>query len=578
MCGVAGIITPEVSAAHVAQIGYMLEAQKHRGPDSKDCAKLDSRVIFGHNRLSIIDLSEDANQPFFDVEKRFSLVFNGEIYNYLELRKELEPFYSFKTNSDTEVLLAAYIHWGVQALDRFLGMFAFAIYDLQTREVFIARDRFGVKPFYYAFGEKGSFYFASEIKSLHAAAIPKEKNEELWASFLVRGTYSHKDQTFWSGIFSLEAGHYVKCHIDELQEGIQSVRWYHFVDRINRLRSDREYARRNFDSHLKCYKKLLEDSIRLRFRADVPVGFNISGGLDSSLLLSVVDALFKDVPVEAFSFYCDDDRYDELAWVEEIIAHTNKPLNKVLLRASEVPGLAKKNHHFQDEPYGGIPTIAYSRVFEAASKRQVTVLLDGNGIDEAWAGYDYYHKDSESIVQGVRKSPLMPEVLSESFLNKAIKESYPAPFKDALLNKQYRDLFHTKLPRSLRFNDRVSMMHSTELREPFLDHRLVEYAFALPVDMKMRNKEVKWALRELTGTYLNNELVFAPKRPLQTPQREWLTENLIEWVETRIASLSNHPWFDESKLKAAWSEFKLSDKENTFFLWQWLSVAESTVL
>lgn len=572
MCGIAGIISSQIVEQNIEQMQCMLEAQKHRGPDSQKYNQLDDQVIFGHNRLSIIDLSESANQPFFSPDERFSIVFNGEIYNYPELRAELASSYNFSTEADTEVLLAAYICWGVQSLDRLIGMFAFAIYDRDTQEVFMARDRFGVKPFYYAFGDNGAFYFASEIKTLLAAGIPQEKNEELWASFLVNGAYSYENQTFWSGVFKLEAGHYIQASVDKIDPAVKSTPWYHFVDRIHALRADEHYTKRTLDEHLAEYKSLLESSIQLRFRSDVPVGFNISGGLDSSLLLSIVDKLYKDVSIEAFSFYCNDERYDELPWVEEIIAHTNKPLNEVLLTATEVPELDKKISYYQDEPYGGIPTIAYARIFEVARQRNVIVLLDGNGIDEAWAGYDYYHNNSNNIVQGVKKSPFKPQVLADEFLNKAREEVYPTPFEEPLLNKQYRDLFYTKLPRALRFNDRISMMNSTELREPFLDHRLVEYAFALPADMKMRNNEVKWALRELTGNYLKSELVFAPKRPLQTPQREWLTEDLIDWVEEKITKLATHSWFDQDKLKEAWEGFKLSDKENTFFLWQWLSI------
>lgn len=573
MCGIAGIISSQIVEQNIEQMQCMLEAQKHRGPDSQKYNQLDDQVIFGHNRLSIIDLSESANQPFFSPDERFCIVFNGEIYNYPELRTELASSYNFSTEADTEVLLAAYICWGVQSLDRLIGMFAFAIYDRDTHEVFMARDRFGVKPFYYAFGDNGAFYFASEIKTLLSTGIPQEKNEELWASFLVNGAYSYENQTFWSGVSKLEAGHYIQASIDKMDPAVKSTPWYHFVDRIHALRADDHYTKRTLEQHLVEYKDLLENSIQLRFRSDVPVGFNISGGLDSSLLLSVVDKLYKDVPIEAFSFYCNDERYDELPWVEEIIAHTNKPLNEVLLTAAEVPELDKKISYYQDEPYGGIPTLAYARIFEVARQRNVVVLLDGNGIDEAWAGYDYYHNNSNNIVQGIKKSPFKPQVLADEFLNKAREEVYPTPFEECLLNKQYRDLFYTKLPRALRFNDRISMMNSTELREPFLDHRLVEYAFALPADMKMRNNEVKWALRELTGDYLKSELVFAPKRPLQTPQREWLTEELIDWVEEKIAKLASHSWFDQDKLKETWEDFKLSDKENTFFLWQWLSIS-----
>ena len=178
----------------------------------------------------------------------------------------------------------------------------------------------------------------------------------------------------------------------------------------------------------------------------------------------------------------------------------------------------------QDEPYGGVPTLAYAKLFEQARKDEVLVLLDGQGMDEQWAGYDYYTQENDTTIQGVTDSPFKTNILSNDFFAKAEKPEYPKPFDDAILNKQYRDLFYTKIPRALRFNDRISMMFSTELREPFLDYRLVEFAFSLPLDFKIKEGVTKFMLREIASEYLADDLVFAPKRPLQTPQREWLAD------------------------------------------------------
>ncbi len=571
MCGVAGFITGQLATGDSAKVESMLDAQKHRGPDSLAFQVLDDQVILGHNRLSIIDLSEAANQPFFSNDRRFCLVFNGEIYNYQELRAALQQDYDFRTSSDTEVLLAAFIVWGESMLNRLIGMFAFAIYDRQKKELFLARDRFGVKPFYYATTNTGELVFASEIKALHAAGIAKVRNEVMWSSYLAKGLYQYEDHTFWEHIFQLRAGHFARLKVDAPLE-VQQSRWYDFVGNVNLLQEKTEVSRRSAEEHLAHYKSLLQNSIALRFRSDVPVGFNLSGGLDSSLLLSLVDEFKPDTPIEGFTFYCNDERYDELPWVEGLVSEKNKPLNRVLLEAENVQELSEQVMLFQDEPYGGIPTLAYSKIFEAAREKGTIVLLDGQGMDEAWAGYDYYHRKSDSVVQGVTTSPLKPEVLKEDFVNKAANMRYPTPFKDELLNKQYRDLFYTKIPRALRFNDRISMMHSTELREPFLDHRLVEYAFALPQEMKVKNGSSKWALRKLASSYIEDDLVLAPKRALQTPQREWLTGELLDWVEDHIEKLSSHPWFDTEALRNSWEDFMKSDKQNTFFLWQWISV------
>lgn len=572
MCGIAGIVTLDPSKDLRPAMGEMLKAQAHRGPDHSGMYQADTNVLLGHNRLSIIDLSSEADQPFVSADGRYALVFNGEIYNYLELKIELKDVYPFRTNSDTEVLMAAWMHWGPECLDRFRGMFAFALYDRKKKIMHLVRDRFGVKPLYYTRDDAGNFFFASEIKSLFAAGTRKIPNEVMWATYLVHGQFQLNDQCFWKGIYQLPTGHRAEINVTDFSITLDVEPWYHFVERIHALRNDPIYQNRNESEHIEVYKALMEESIQLRFRSDVPVGFNISGGLDSSVLLGAVNKIFPQDKVEAFTFYTGDERYDELPWVDELIAQTNKPLNRVLLTADEVPDLAESVSFFQDEPFGGIPTLAYSKIFHAAREKGMIVLLDGQGMDEAWAGYDYYHQVGEGIVQGVISSPFKPEVLMEDFRLKAQPYNYPKPFEDDLLNKQYRDLFYTKIPRALRFNDRISMMHSTELREPFLDHLLVEYAFALPASMKLRNGQTKWALRRMAEDYLQGELHLAPKRPLQTPQREWLTDDLKDWVVEEIYELRSHPWFQTKALKEEWEAFLDSEKDNTFFLWQWCSI------
>lgn len=572
MCGIAGIASSKIIPSHIVAIQKMLKAQEHRGPDHTGIDKINGHLVLGHNRLSIIDLSSHANQPFKSSDGRFSIVFNGEIYNYLELRQELKEHYNFQTQSDTEVLLAAYEYWGSNMLNKLTGMFAFAIHDSKSNNLFLARDRFGVKPFYYAFDENGDFYFASEIKTIHAGGVAKEQNEGLWAAYFTSGRYHFCNQTFWKNILQIEAGHYANIDLNNIPDEIQTKKWYSFAQNVHQLRNNYDFINRTKEEHLQVYKYLLEKSIKLRFRSDVTVGFNISGGLDSSVLLGGVHSLYPQKNIEAFSFYCNDERYDELPWVEKLISETNKPLNKVLLKVEDVIDRFQSVSYYQDEPFGGMPTLAYSNIFRAAREKGIFVLLDGQGMDEAWAGYDYYHNNSDSLVQGVKSRPIKPHVLNPDFANIALEESYESPFEEKLLNMQYHDLFFKKIPRALRFNDRISMMHSTELREPFLDHHLVEYAFSLPTELKMQNGKTKWALRKLAACYLKSEIVLAPKRPLQTPQREWLTEELINWVTSRVMSLKKHTWFDAKELDKEWHSFLRSNKDNTFFLWQWLSV------
>ena len=579
MCGIAGIFGSNIlSIDFDDKIKKMLNSQAHRGPDNLQYKKLDDKIILGHNRLSIIDLSDNANQPMFSFDKRYSLVFNGEIYNYKELRSELRGGFKFKTKSDTEVLLAAYCKWGNNCLEKLVGMFSFAIYDTKNKNIFIARDRFGVKPFYYSFDKDGVFYFSSEIKALKSVGLGLKENEKMWSLYLSRGMYNFKNLTFWDNIYELGSG---ECaHINEMtiaKKKVDNIKWYYFPEKIQEITENRCYKERGLNEHLECYKELLTNSIKLRFRSDVELGINISGGLDSSVLLGAVHKIFPNELVKAYSFYCGDESYDEIPWVENIIKETNKPLTKVLLSHEEVPNLSEKINYFADGPYGGIPTIAYSKIFETANRDNNIVLLDGQGIDEAWAGYDYYHNDSNAIIQSSKDSFLVSEALDHNFINLSHEvESFENPFDNVLMNKQYRDLFFTKLPRALRFNDRISMMSSTELREPFLDHRLIEYAFCLPNDMKIYKGKVKWALRRLSTEFLKSDLVFAPKRPLQTPQREWLKGPLREWADAKIKlslKLYGNSWLKKDVVENSWENYCTKDSDNSFYIWQWISLS-----
>ena len=389
MCGIAGII----GGYNATQLDAMLDSQHHRGPDATGKYFDDGFAAFGHNRLAIIDLSVQSNQPFIDVSGRYMIVFNGEIYNYIEIKSDLQNQYVFKTESDTEVLLAAFIIYGKSCLEKFNGMFAFAIWDNQEKKLFAARDRFGVKPFYYSLFQN-TFYFSSEIKGLHAAGISKEPNEKVWASYFAYGSYGMPDETFWDQIFQLPGGHslevdgcqfelledqsYLKAlrqaQCDKVKTEYQTVpkhrgledfsgrksltieKWYYFEEEVAKQPKDL-----TFEQAKEHYVALLKDSIHLRFRADVPVGFNVSGGLDSSVLLALVNlqenskdefnskrglrqvqtdsVLERQGAINAYTFYTNNDDYDELPWVEKMLSKTNNPLTKVLLQAFEVPDL-----------------------------------------------------------------------------------------------------------------------------------------------------------------------------------------------------------------------------------------------
>jgi len=560
MCGIAGIFGSDTSG-----IEAMVAALGHRGPDGRGIHR-DGDAALGHTRLSIIDLSDCGLQPMSDPTGRWWIAFNGEIYNYLELRSELDR--DFRTGTDTEVLLAAWAAWGPACLDRLIGMFAFLLWDERERTLFAARDRFGVKPLYFH-EAGGALRIASEIKALHAAGVPAEPDAAAWATYLAFGLKDHSKSTFWTGIQALPAGSLLRwC------DGNGSVRrWYDLAERVGM-----ELDPRSDEAVIEEYRGLLEDSVRLRFRSDVPVGINLSGGLDSSTLLGLVQRVQgPESDIQAFTFVTGDPAYDELPWVEQMLARTCHPLVVCSLAPEEVPALAESVARSADEPFGGLPTLAYARLFERAREAGVVVLLDGQGMDEQWAGYDYYRtavNGSAPLIQGMQRSPVRPECIVPELRALAWQElaPYAAPFPDRLRNLQFRDICFTKIPRALRFNDRVSMRASTELREPFLDHRLVELALRQPAERKIRDGQQKWMLRCLASELLPKGVVEAPKRPLQTPQREWLRGPLREWAAGRIERALETGWLEADAVRREWRAFCAGEGDNSFFVWQWIGM------
>jgi asparagine synthase (glutamine-hydrolysing) len=265
-----------------------------------------------------------------------------------------------------------------------------------------------------------------------------------------------------------------------------------------------------------------------------------------------------------------------------MLAHTRHPLNVCRLEAADVPALAASVARHQDEPFGGIPTLAYARVFEQARSQGVLVLLDGQGMDEQWAGYDYYASALSGapvgVVQGTTQRPVRPDCLLPEFLSAGCEWSAPRPFGDSLRNAQWRDTRHTKIPRALRFNDRISMRASTELREPFLDHRLFELAFRQPPERKIVSGTRKWLLRQMAAELAPDRITEAPKRPLQTPQREWLRGPLQAWARDRIEHAIERwggAWLRADAVRAAWRDYAAGAGDNSFFVWQWISLADA---
>jgi asparagine synthase (glutamine-hydrolysing) len=573
MCALFGFI------ADIERPDYVLDQMSsvllHRGPDDQG-KYFDDRVGLGHNRLSVIDLSSAGHQPMVLEEDGLVLVFNGEIFNYRELRKELSGE-SFFSDTDSEVLLRGFKVWGKECLQRFNGMFSFAIWDRNKRELFLARDRFGIKPLYYSQRPEG-FYFASEPKGLFAAGVPRSDNLTAWSTYLTFGTYEHAEYTFFEEVSQLRAGH---CMTVGSNGGIK-------VDSYYDLAKVMESAPEKIEDENKIsneYLSTLNNAVDLCFRSDVPVGIAISGGVDSSILMAMVRESGQEAnQIKAFTYACDDERYDETPWVRELLKQQAHPWYISKTGSGVLPDLITRTALNQEEPFGGFNTVCLSELCRLAQQEKVTVLLDGNGLDEQWGGYEYYAKTDWSQeeyargpVQASKSSSVRPGCLSSELRNKAEGLDFPRPFKSMLDNLRYRDLIYTKIPRALRFSDRASMMYSRELRIPFLDHRLVEYSFRVAPSHLIRNREHKYLLRRMVKG-IPESVLKASKRPLHTPQREWLANELSGFVGDLIHSKKFRElgWFDLKAVDKEWTNFKNSDADNSFFVWQWVSAALMT--
>ena len=570
MCGIYGFIADLEDPA--GALRGMQGALLHRGPDHQEYL-LDGRLGLGHNRLAILDLTSAGHQPMTLTEAGLTLVFNGEIFNYRELKRGLgEHVYS--SQSDSEVLLRAYQKWGSDCLTRLNGMFAFAVWDHRRESLFLARDRFGIKPLVYAETPRG-FFFASEPKALFSAGIPKQPDLETWATYLKYGTYDHSDRTFFEGVRQLRPGHFLTVN---LSANVSAGCYYDFPELVSGSR-----AVESEETVQQEYGSLMRDAVDLCFRSDVPVGIAASGGVDSSALIAMASKTAQtQEQVQAFTFTCDHPKYDETPWVKETLQLTNHPWHVSRVFSHQIPDLIESVSMSQEEPFGGFSTLCLAELCDLAGGVGVTVLLDGNGLDEQWAGYEYYGRigvDSEEYqsgpVQGSTTSPVRPTCLTNEITQAARNPDLPKPFRSDLDNLRFRDLFHTKIPRALRFSDRASMMHSRELRVPFLDHRLVEYSFKIAPSLLIRNGQHKYLLRKIVADLLPEPVVSAPKRPVQTPQREWLAGVLFPYVWDLVNSrrFRELGWFNLPEVECELLQFKGTEPDNSFFVWQWISAA-----
>ncbi len=571
MCGIAGYLNFENSKfANFDLIKKMTDSIAHRGPDGEGFY-IKKNLALGHRRLSIIDLNT-GNQPMHDGDGRYTLVFNGEIYNYIELRRELELLgKKFKTSSDTEVVLAAYERWGRDCLHKFNGMWAFAIWDDIEQEMFISRDRVGEKPLFYSV-YNNSFVFGSEIKPLFVFGVPKKIRYDLIELYLVL-TNIPAPFTFYHDVFKLMPGHYLIIKNGEVKV---SKYWdLPEIDEANML-SDKKYIYEKF-----AY--LLQDSVSIRMRSDVTFGAFLSGGLDSSSIVSLSQNQLNE-QIKTFTIGVEDYDFDETK-LAELVARTFNTDHyvKTILPQNFDKIVDKLACHF-DEPFGDSSAIPTGLVSHFASQ-QVKMVLTGDGGDEVLSGYTSYQgiKLSNIINQFpslvVKTMPKINGVVAQLLrgrlryrLNKvsSVIKTAGMPIEERIANKMaYIELetikkLCSKIPNRIQtedylselmakstykndfyklmyFNfkqdlpndylvkvDRMTMAYSIEGRLPFLDHRLIEFMVNVDKDVKLQNWERKSVLRHTIGKKLPKQILNAPKKGFGIPIRDWFNEQNFE--------------------------------------------------
>lgn len=540
----------------------MTDALAHRGPDGEGCwINQDTTVGLGHRRLSIIDLSNAAAQPMPYLD-RYHIVHNGEIYNYIELRTELQKAgYSFRSQSDTEVILAAYDRWKEECVDHFDGMFAFAIWDEQEKKLFAARDRFGEKPFFY-YSDKEQFIFASEMKALWATGILRRANLKMLFNFITIGYVGNPgrpDETFFEQIKKLPPACILKYFPSAHKLEIEQY-WDIDPDYQNKKITDQEAV--------KQFSSLFSASVKKRSRSDVAVGTSLSGGLDSS---SVVAFSNRENAAnnshKCFTAVFPGFEKDEFSFSRKIAEQYHLQHHTITANGDDLARDIEKLFYHQEEPFGSASIYAQYKVFESAKQNHVKVLLDGQGADEILAGYHKYYKwywqelfhkrkllRSRELKAAKRNNvlekfsaknvfaslfpdlaivilerqyllhALTQEDLTKDFVHLQSKEAYyTTPAISSLNGVLYFNTCTHGLEELLRYADRNSMAHGREVRLPFLNHELVEFIFSLPSNFKIRNGWTKWLLRKTMENELPAAITWRKEKVgFEPPQKTWM--------------------------------------------------------
>ena len=592
MCGIAAIFTNKKMYAH--RLERMLGEIEHRGPDS-DGYHYDkcSNTEYGlaHKRLSIIDLSENGAQPYRI--GNYEIIFNGEIYNYKELRQELETLgEEFISQTDTEVLLKSYIRWGIDSLDRFNGMFSFVLVDKNKHRAYGVRDRYGIKPFYY-WKQDGELRIASEIKQFKVLDdFRRVLNKDVAANYIINRHLDYSSDTFFHGIRQLEGGEYLELDMHSMDMKLRQ--WY---DLRSKIESDR-------DVRAEDIRELLHDSVRMRMRSDVEVGVCLSGGIDSSSITCLSDMVKDDrgMLLKSITSSFEDERYDERKWVKHIEDAIDIDSYKIFPSASEFLDDLDDLLYHQDEPFWSTSIYAQSEVFRKAGDLGIKVMLDGQGADEIFGGYiglfyPFYiqnliaNRDTAllgEMLKGEKKLYVLMQVINKvlgrgqteaklsegcDIFNIKVDLNPKKEFSSSKEQSLYFVKYH--LPALLHYEDRSSMRYSIESRVPFLDYRVVEAAFNLRDEQKVGYGIGKKVLRDsMRGIVPDAILDRRDKLGFVTPQAEWIKEKKdIYMKELRDAEgygFYTDKYLKKKKDELAANSYDQGEIQRNFIFLRWM--------
>lgn len=636
MCGIIGFYGSIQKNPWKAIVAHLY----HRGPDDRGMLFWDGknsptlisdphspsipglyRVALIHTRLSILDLSKAGWQPMGTPDGRFFIIYNGEVYNYKEIQQDLQALgYTFRSRTDTEVVLYAFAAWGPDALQKFIGMFAFAILDVQKRELFLARDFFGIKPLYYTFLHDGGFAFASEIKVLLPLLSQKPRvNPARLYDYLRFGYTDHAQDTLFQGIYHLPPAHYMRVPVDYPHQA--QIYQYWSIPSGQTLDI-------SFESATKRLRDIFLESVRLHLRSDVPIGTALSGGIDSSSIVCAIRYIDPKAEIHAFSFVAEEDPViNEEKWVHLVGEWAHIHLHKVRAYPGDIIKDIDNLIYAQDEPFASTSIYAQYLVFRLAKEHGIKVMLDGQGADEMLAGYPTYYasrllsllwqqryREAWRFLQYASRLPasqgrwailkrlahhLLPSPLQGPARRLVGEELFPAwmnwrwfvergvwphaygEFRGPNALREHLKVTFTKtsLPALLRYEDRNSMWHSIESRVPFLTPQLVRFVFSLPEEYLLSSQGItKAVFREaMRGIVPDAILERRDKIGFRTPEWTWLTA-LRPWVGKLLQSEIAHalPVLNIKEVWTEWEAMLQGKRPYSSYLWRWVNLIRWT--